>query len=48
MKASNFDHPLIFLLVITMGVVALMALGSWGARNLGWTGPLGLLKGGTA
>lgn len=45
-KLDKFDQPLVFLVVITMGVIAMMALLSWGFSSLGWTGPLSLVKGG--
>jgi hypothetical protein len=43
---GKMDKPVVFLLVITMGVIAMMALLSWGFASLGWTGPLSLVKGG--
>jgi len=46
MAASDFDHPIIFLFVIAIGVAAVWAIISWGLITLGWTGPLGLFKGG--
>jgi len=46
MAAKDFDHPLVFLLVITAGVWAITALAAWAFMSLGWTGPLGLVKGG--
>lgn len=46
MKPSDFDHPIIFLFVMTVGVFAMAAVISWGLVMLGWTGPLGLFKGG--
>lgn len=46
MAASDFDHPIIFLFVIAIGVAAVWAIISWGLIKLGWTGPLGLFKGG--
>lgn len=45
-KAEDFDHPIIFLLTVTMGVVAMIAIISWGAASMGYTGLLSLLKGG--
>lgn len=41
---EKLDQPLVFLLVITMGVIAMMALLSWLFASLGWTGPLSLVK----
>lgn len=46
MKLSDFDHPIVLLFVIWMGVIALTAVFAWIFSMLGWTGPLGLLKGG--
>jgi hypothetical protein len=45
-KAEDFDHPIVYVLTITMCVIGVTALMSWGFSSLGWTGPLGLLKGG--
>lgn len=47
-KASDFDHPIVFLFVITVGVFAMAGLISWFFASVGWTGPLGLFKGGVA
>jgi len=46
MKKEDFDQPIIFLLVLSVGVAAMWAIISWGLITLGWTGPLGLFKGG--
>lgn len=46
MKASWFDHPIVFLLVMTIGVFSVAAILSWAFASMGWTGPLGLFKGG--
>ena len=46
MKAADFDHPIIFLFVVSVGVIAVMALLAWMFAALGWSGPLGLVKGG--
>lgn len=43
---EKLDHPLVFLLTLTIGVFATAAFLSWGLAKLGWTGPLGLFKGG--
>ena len=45
-KAENFDYPIVFLLVVTVGVFSLAAIISWAAARLGYTGLLGLFKGG--
>jgi len=47
-KLSDLDQPLVFVLMMTMAVVGMIAVMSWGAARLGWTGLLGLLKGGVA
>lgn len=46
MKATDFDHPLIFALTITLVVVGMIAVLSWIFLSIGWTGPLSVLKGG--
>jgi hypothetical protein len=43
---GEYDQPLVFALAITFTVVGMMALLSWVFSSLGWTGPLGLVKGG--
>jgi len=45
-RLTDFDHPIVFLFVIAVGVAAVWAIISWGLVTLGWTGPLGLFKGG--
>jgi hypothetical protein len=44
--AADFDHPVLFLLVVSLGVIAVIAILSGIANYFGWTGLLGLLKGG--
>lgn len=46
MKLEDFDQPLIFALSITMVVIGTMAVLGWFFSSCGWTGPLGLVKGG--
>lgn len=46
MKLDDFDHPLPFLFAMTIGVFAMAALISWGLSKAGFTGPLGIFKGG--
>jgi hypothetical protein len=46
-KLASFDHPLVFLLAIFLGVVAMFALSRAVFSALGWTGPLGLVTMGT-
>lgn len=45
-KASWLDHPLIFLIVMTMGVFSMGAVFAWIFYELGLSGPLALMKGG--
>jgi hypothetical protein len=47
-ELSKLDQPLVFLILVTFGVIAMMALFSWAFTALGWTGPLSLIKGGVA
>jgi hypothetical protein len=43
---EKFDQPLVFAFAITFTVVGMMAILSWAFSSLGWSGPLGLVKGG--
>jgi hypothetical protein len=43
---GQYDQPLVFAFAITFTVIGMMALLSWVFSSLGWTGPLGLVKGG--
>jgi hypothetical protein len=43
---EKLDQPLIFAFAITFTVIGMMAIFSWAFSSLGWTGPLGLVKGG--
>lgn len=45
-KVKKLDQPIVFMLSITLIVVGVSAFLSWGFSSLGWTGPLGLVKGG--
>jgi hypothetical protein len=45
-SADDFDQPLVFAFAITFTVVGMVAILGWMFASLGWTGPLGLLKGG--
>jgi hypothetical protein len=47
-KLTKFDHPLIFVLTITLCVVGMIAVLSWLFTVLGWSGPLSVLKGGVS
>jgi hypothetical protein len=46
MKVEDFDHPIVFLFIMTLGVFSMAAILSWGLASIGFTGPLGLFKGG--
>jgi hypothetical protein len=46
-KMQKFDQPIIFAISITFVVLGMMALLAWIFASLGWSGPLGLVKGGT-
>lgn len=46
MKLEDFDQPLVFAFAITFVVIGMIAVLSWLFSSLGWSGPLGLLKGG--
>lgn len=48
MTLKDWDHPVLFLFFVTIGVIALTAVLSGVAKHFGWTGLLGLLKGGVA
>lgn len=43
---GQYDQPLVFAFAITFTVIGMMALLGWVFSSLGWTGPLGLVKGG--
>ena len=45
---KDFDHPVLLLFFITLGVVGFIAVLSYLAQRAGLTGLLGLLKGGVA
>lgn len=45
-ELNQYDQPLVFAFAITFTVIGMMALLSWVFTSLGWTGPLGLVKGG--
>jgi len=45
-KLTDFDQPLVFAFAITFTVIGMGAVISWAFASLGWTGPLGLMKGG--
>lgn len=45
-KLEHFDQPLVFAIAITFTVIGMIAVLSWAFASLGWSGPLGLVKGG--
>lgn len=45
-KLQKLDQPIIFAISITFVVLGMMALLAWLFACLGWSGPLGLVKGG--
>lgn len=45
---KTLDHPIFFLLFVTVGVIAMQALLAWLFATTNMTGPLGLVKGGQA
>ena len=47
MKLEDLDHPLVFAIAITFVVLGMSAFLGWGFASLGWSGPLGVVKGGT-
>lgn len=46
MSIEDLDHPLVFSFTMSILVIAWIAIFSWMFKSLGWTGPLGLVKGG--
>jgi hypothetical protein len=47
-KLKDWDHPVLLLFFVTLGVIATTSILSAVAQHFGWTGLLGLLKGGVA
>jgi hypothetical protein len=43
---KTFDKPIVFAIAVTFVVLGMMAVMSWAFNAWGWTGPLGLTKGG--
>lgn len=43
---EKYDHPLLFLFTVTLGVIGFTAVLSWLFASTKMTGPLGLVKGG--
>lgn len=48
MKLKDLDHPVLFLLFVSVGVLGVMSLGGWITGMLGWTGAQGFFKQGIA
>lgn len=46
LEAETWDHAIVFGVAVIFVVVGGIGLFSWLFASLGWTGPLGLLKGG--
>ena len=46
MSLKELDQPLPFAVAITFTVIGMVALLGWFFNSVGWTGPLGLVKGG--
>lgn len=38
MNIKAFDHPLLFVLFVTMAVLGMQAALTWGFKELGWNG----------
>lgn len=47
-KLTDLDQPVIFALSITLVVIGTMAVMGWFFSSVGWSGPLGLVKGGVS
>jgi hypothetical protein len=47
-RFKKLDQPIVFALSITLVVIGMSAFLSWGFASLGFTGPLGLVKGGAS
>ncbi|HUY77664.1 MAG TPA: hypothetical protein VMV29_12900 [Ktedonobacterales bacterium] len=43
---ANMNHPVEFLFVISLGVIAIEAILRWCFMKLGWSGPAALVNGG--
>lgn len=35
---DTIDHPIVFVLFMTMAVFGVAAIVTWGAKQMGWTG----------
>lgn len=44
MSIKAFDHPLLFVLFITMAVLGMQAAITWGAKSIGWNGLAALVQ----
>lgn len=38
------DHPVLFIFFVTLAVLGMSALMTWGFKTLGWTGPAALAQ----
>lgn len=41
---DSLDHPVFFVLVLTIAVFCTAAVYSWGFKAMGWPGPAGLFQ----
>lgn len=41
---DSLDHPVFFVIVITVAVVCMSSIASWGFKALGWPGPAALFQ----
>lgn len=48
MAKDAWDQPIVFAFSITFVVIGMTAVLGWLFASMGWTGPLGLVKGGVA
>lgn len=48
MGIKDLDHPVLFLLFVSLGVLGVMSLGGYITGRLGWTGAQGFFKQGVA
>lgn len=41
---ESLDHPIPFIFFVTLAVLGMSCLLTWGFKSLGWTGPAGLTQ----